>query len=844
MSCPTSQGEEASKEAGDNTRMLPSTGQERNTEHSGVSQDEEEEEEQQPQRHEPAASILHEDAHETPDADHDGEMECWICRSGGVTTQNPLITSVCKCRGSVGWVHRECIDAWVFSRRRASCPSCGATYNILAISDVSLPQTFFEQLCFFFWDLILPLSAKALALLLGIALNGFVVPCIIGVTFYHKCFFVNNGDAATRTSEYSSNSSETALLQGPEDGASTFLDVWLWINVMAYGWICVTLWRCTKTGWCQWRAFFEDTDAMFATATEEVHEEEEDDDEEEDEDEDEEDDEDEEEGPRLQPNTVVGTLHWILDWSLERTGSSQKMLRPRILELGTLVPLSFLVNFSLGKLLLCLILVLGLVLRRLLYPRKRIHDPTRRFAEAQERKTGATEIDIALWFITYLSELVLFSILMTTCGGIVVHFALSPYFLTFPASLSAFAGELTLTRLLAYWLVGSFCSMILLHVETAIIVPLFAPGVELYFVRSVDLNLEDDTAYWKFVLAQVFDTDPLGVSLDFIRFCCIEMTLLYVFLATPIYVMFAAHEVMIKDGANSTLTPPLAPGFPVIMVTPAVDGISAWLESYLAPEKSRLLESYYQFFFSLIELLGSCFARFSLGVILWFTRNPYWLRCVANTLIVFGTGTAIVCVRLFPIKHMQLKVLRHVVMFIGRHVVHLEDYLFDKERLSLLDSWLRGDGQSDIPLPEARLPSVFRRREWALPPGTAHPKYLKLRVALFSFLFFVTSSALFWIIPMAVMTPLLTVLPYSVPLLCLSANIVFFVFNPKMYFTAAAEFMLLCIIFVIGVLLQPLFFCASLRNISRLQLIQETMEYYHKLRRTVGVYNGEAMEAA
>ncbi|EKF33019.1 Zn-finger protein, putative [Trypanosoma cruzi marinkellei] len=844
MSCPKSQGEEASKEAGDNKRMLPSTAKGRNTEHSGVSQDEVEE--QQPQQHKPAASIVHEDAHETPDADREGEMECWICRSGGITAQNPLVTSVCKCRGSVGWVHRECIDAWVFSRRRASCPSCGATYNILAISDVSLPQTFFEQLCFFLWDLILPLSAKALVLLLGIALNGFVVPCIIGVTFYYKCFFVSNGDDAPKPSEHSSNSSETIFLQTPEEGASKFPDVWLWINVMVYGWICVTLWRFTKTGWCQWRAFFEDTDAVFATAMEELQEEEEEEEneEEEDEDEDEEDDDDEEEGPRLQPNTVVGTLHWILDWSLERTGSSQKMLRPRILELGTLVPLSFIVNFSLGKVLLCLILVLGLVLRRFLYPRKRINDPTRRFEEAQERKTSATKTDIVLWFITYLTELVLFSIPMTTCGGIVVHFAVSPYFLTFPASLSAFADELTITRLLAYWLVGSFCSMILLHVETAIIVPLFAPGVELYFVRSVDLNLEDDTVYWKFVLAQVFDTDPLGVSIDFIRFCCIEMSLLYAFLATPLYVMFAAHEVMMGDGANSTLTPTLASGFPVVMVTPAVDGIRAWLEPYLVPEKILLSESYYQFFFSLMELLVSFFARFLMGVILWFTRNPYWLRCVANTLIVFGTGTALVCMKVFPIKHMQLKVLRHVVMFIGRHVVNLEDYLFDKERLSLLDTWLRGDGLSDIPFPEARLPSVFRRREWALPPGTAHPKYLKLRVAIFSFLFFVTSSALFWIIPMAVMTPLLTVLPYSVPLLCVSANIIFFVFNPKMYFTAAAEFMLLCIIFVIGVLLQPLFFCASLRNISRLQLIQETMEYYHKLRRTVGVYNGEEGEAA
>ncbi|ESL09095.1 hypothetical protein TRSC58_03192 [Trypanosoma rangeli SC58] len=131
-----------------------------------------------------AGPSLHTGANRSSETGHDNEIECWICRLGGSTVQNPLITNVCKCRGSVGWVHRDCIDTWVLSQNRLNCPSCGAEYKIIAISEVRLPQTLFGELNILFWDLFLPLFSKALTLLVGSAINGFVVPWIIGAAFF------------------------------------------------------------------------------------------------------------------------------------------------------------------------------------------------------------------------------------------------------------------------------------------------------------------------------------------------------------------------------------------------------------------------------------------------------------------------------------------------------------------------------------------------------------------------------------------------------------------------------------------------------------------------------------
>ncbi|ESL05407.1 Zn-finger protein [Trypanosoma rangeli SC58] len=264
---------------------------------------------------------------------------------------------------------------------------------------------------------------------------------------------------------------------------------------MAYGWIWVLLWRCTKLVWGRWQAFFNDTRTVLATATEE--------------------DEDTEETEYTpHSNTSLGTLHWMLDYALEWTGSSPKMVVSRMVELGVLVPFSFILRYPHGQVLLTLILLLGLVLGCLVYPRRRITSPQLRFTEAQKHKEGATDLDIALWYIAYVTEMI-HTVMLSIFAGVVVHFALSPYMLTFPASLSAFLVELSLTRVLAYWMIGIVCSMVSLQVDSNIIFPLFAPGVELYFVRSMDPDLDDEEDYWGFVLSQVIDFNLFRAGVDF-----------------------------------------------------------------------------------------------------------------------------------------------------------------------------------------------------------------------------------------------------------------------------------------------------------------------------------------
>ncbi|ESL09724.1 hypothetical protein TRSC58_02552 [Trypanosoma rangeli SC58] len=433
------------------------------------------------------------------------------------------------------------------------------------------------------------------------------------------------------------------------------------------------------------------------------------------------------------------------------------------------------------------------------------------------------------------------TVMLSIFAGVVVHFALSPYMLTFPASLSAFLVELSLTRVLAYWMIGIVCSMVSLQVDSNIIFPLFAPGVELYFVRSMDPDLDDEEDYWGFVLSQVIDFNLFRAGVDFIRLCFVELAALYVFLAAPLYAMFAAYGAITKDTASGPLMLPLASGFPVVMVEPQGDGVGAWLNSDLTPEMRSLVGSYSEYLFF---LLARYITRSSRGVLAWLMNNPHWLNCAANALIVLGTGTAISCIVLFPVKHIQLKFLRGVGVFLARHVVHLEDYLFDAQRLSILDDWLHSDDQSELPFPALQIPALLLPRQLLLPPGSVVPKHLNLRLAIFSFLFFAISGALFWTIPVAVMTLLLVFLPYSVPLVCVSINLIFLVFSPRRYVYVAARVLLLCVIFVLGVPLQSLFFCASLWNLSRLQLVLDTLEFDHKLWRTVGAYNGETEDAA
>ncbi|KEG13819.1 putative Zn-finger protein [Trypanosoma grayi] len=739
--------------------------------------------------------------------------ECWLCRDSMSSPENPLITNVCRCRGSIGWIHRECIDEWVFSQRRTKCPSCDATYNILSSCEGDLPHTLSGELLLLLWKLFLPLMAKAIAVLLSAMVNGVAVPCAIGLAFYHKDIFSNmNSTSAVPLNDGISNDKLDDHNYHSTSEATTLTGVWLWTSVLLYGWICVAFWRCVKSGWVQWRSVFRQN---VVEAERKWH-----------------------------PFTTVERAHWFVSSCLEWTGCTHGMVRSRLLELTGLVPLSFALRLPLGRVVLVLVLVIGVVFWRFYFPRKHICDARNRFNEVQEEKDRATDMDIALWFSTYIVEMVMFSLLMAICGGIVVHLALAPHLVSFPTSLEAFFEGLSLLRLILYWMIGTACSMILMQVETKIIVPLFAPGVDLFFIRSVDLNLDGDAAYWGFILAQIYDADPLRVCVDFVRMSLIELTALYMFLAAPLAIVFALHRlIMSGDTEANKLELPLPTGFPATVSGHDGNKSDVFFFSALNAHQQQHQElwigNYSVSVTALAALLELTHLGQLFGLLLSLLRHATLVRWAVNVLIVTGAGTALACMSLFPVQRMQLKVLRPTVAWIARHVVCIEAFLFDAERLGIVDRWLRNGGEGNVPVPELPLASAFVRRERALPPSCTLPTYLKPRLILFSFLFFVISSTLFWIGPVVTMTLLLPLLPYSVPLVCGALNLFFFVLNPRLYFVAMTEFLLVCAVVVVGLGVQPVWMCLPLFSLSRRQLVRETVEFYHRGKRSVGVYVGE-----
>ncbi len=75
--------------------------------------------------------------------------ECWICYSG--TSEGELI-SPCKCRGSMQWVHRDCLHKWITTRvteyqpdewghdsGRFACPNCETPFEFVDSVDDRQP---------------------------------------------------------------------------------------------------------------------------------------------------------------------------------------------------------------------------------------------------------------------------------------------------------------------------------------------------------------------------------------------------------------------------------------------------------------------------------------------------------------------------------------------------------------------------------------------------------------------------------------------------------------------------------------------------------------------------------
>lgn len=68
------------------------------------------------------------------------EMSCRICREAGGVLVTP-----CKCRGSIGLVHLNCLETWLAKDRRSSCELCGWQFEMMVQEERRTPYCMLED---------------------------------------------------------------------------------------------------------------------------------------------------------------------------------------------------------------------------------------------------------------------------------------------------------------------------------------------------------------------------------------------------------------------------------------------------------------------------------------------------------------------------------------------------------------------------------------------------------------------------------------------------------------------------------------------------------------------------
>lgn len=111
------------------------------------------------------------------------EVFCRVCRCKG-TPSNPL-RHPCKCKGSVKWIHEECLGEWLKHSRKYECELCGYKYSFKKEYTVDAPESLsIRELV---EDIIEKINKNALSffvLLLSIIFNWVIDPFMSSWTLH------------------------------------------------------------------------------------------------------------------------------------------------------------------------------------------------------------------------------------------------------------------------------------------------------------------------------------------------------------------------------------------------------------------------------------------------------------------------------------------------------------------------------------------------------------------------------------------------------------------------------------------------------------------------------------
>ena len=815
------------------------------------------------------------------------DRECWICKDGD-SESAPLFDGYCHCRGTLGFAHESCMARWVFVQRKTECPSCSAVYECIDESnngDSSSSHrndgdvSYLGKVMFLTLRLVLPLIIKICSIVAAVVLQFIVMPWIYGLAFYsnrliglsdtssqqdhnyeHVSNFVDShvttiGASATtvvsppsllrllasQTIEMNETASSSVMVVECV-ARSSFLGLpatsGLWLcnttHIFLYGIVVASFFRMIRRGWSEWSRFIVDAPLLARNGV----------------------------GAEDDPQVVaysqvqyamqcVDRVMGYVAWAPRDTKGKREFFMSSTVEMIILLSFTWIARSG-QRLLASFLVAVGLAIYlRLVHPPPKVTNKALRFHEATAAKLQASAMQVRLWFTTYILDIVAFSIILPIVGGYVVHYGGSGFIVepdglarVVIAWMGSFAdgtakvmsGDATLSEgaascfsglielggaflaesllvmsgeppsiaalvpglleLAMHWLMGTICVITLVRYESLIILPLFAPGVDFFFIRAIDLTYQDEeeTLCWSLVLTQVYDADPFRVLTDLARLVLVECSALAVFVRFPVVATYTLFG-YVFPASLSAINLPLPFG----------------TMHYASHEPANNSSS------------STMIADGGYGDIMW----------NATLIHFFIFGCAVTSLATFPAQRIQLYVLRPAVHALGT-MMGLRDFLFEKDRLDVLDDWLDNKDADTLVMPYVPPDVMCVRRERRL-PSSEQPYFLKVRMIAYSVCFLALSTTLSWTPVVLFATAIMYVSQHSATIICCSLALPFLFWSPRLFFLAVMQFIGVIGFCVVVPVVYVVNFCQSVyySDLHVNSLYRQTMDMTFQVKKRV-----------
>ena len=325
-------------------------------------------------------------------------------------------------------------------------------------------------------------------------------------------------------------------------------------------------------------------------------------------------------------------------------------------------------------------------------------EQVRRLQIAMDIRKKTTKEKINLMFAIYAFDVAVFSGILPVLMGLTAHYSFSG--LATDCDWAQF--QPTALNLVCHWFGGAVILITLVRVESTIMMPLFAPGIDFFVLRSIDLDAA--TNMWSWIHGQVMDLDPLKVLIDFCRVGICELLSIAIAARAP----FMLYHQILLPLLNSMF---VGEDELVLTSTAAIDATGGAAEQVLAD----VFDPWTAVALPLVH-----------------AENPIMHNLFAFTLI----GTVAMFLADYPIRRRCLLLMRPLARIFSKPLF-LDQYLFDEEKWAMVGEWVKIPGdQDDLALPPPAMEKMMVRRDRWLELEGYKPRLIRLRLLIFSFCFF------------------------------------------------------------------------------------------------------------